>query len=130
EKKSGQAAASVDNEGEKENKKTASGDEAPAGGRPEKPAAARKRPAGAAAKRPAGAAGKRPAGAARKRPAAKAKEEEKPKGPSKNQPYLDKYVKVLKDNIGEEVLEDAYINDLAKEIPTIIVKKERWYEVA
>lgn len=56
--------------------------------------------------------------------------EEAPKKPSANQPYLDKYVKVITDNIGSDVIEDAYINELAKEVPTLVINQKRWYEVA
>lgn len=75
------------------------------------------------------AAAKRRAAAARRRAAAK-KEEEKPKGPSKNQPLLDKYVQVIKSHFGDDVIEEAYINWLAKEVPTLVIKKEKWFEVA
>ncbi|MDQ0339426.1 NADH-quinone oxidoreductase subunit C [Caldalkalibacillus uzonensis] len=71
------------------------------------------------------------AAAARKKKALEGKEEEvKPKEPSKNQPLLDKYVRVLKEHFEEDVLEDAYINELAKEVPTLVIKKEHWFEVA
>lgn len=56
--------------------------------------------------------------------------EEAPKKPSVNQPYLDKYVKVITDNIGSDVIEDSYINQLGKDVPTLLIKQERWYEVA
>lgn len=59
-----------------------------------------------------------------------AAESEKPKEPSVNQPYLDKYVKVITDNIGADVIEEAYINELGKEVPTLVIKRERWFEVA
>ncbi|GAA0367297.1 hypothetical protein GCM10008968_23970 [Bacillus horti] len=47
-----------------------------------------------------------------------------------NQPYLDKYVKVIKEHIGEDVVEEAYINELAKDAPTLVIKREQWHEVA
>lgn len=56
--------------------------------------------------------------------------EETPKAPSKNQPYLDKYVSRLTEAFGAEVLEASYINELGKEVPTLVVKNERWHEVA
>lgn len=56
--------------------------------------------------------------------------EETPKAPSKNQPYLDKYVKLITEKFGADVIEDAYINELAKEVPTLIIKNESWHEVA
>jgi len=57
-------------------------------------------------------------------------EEEKPREPSKNQPLLDKYVQVIKNHFEDDVIEDAYINWLAKEVPTLVIKKERWFDVA
>jgi NADH-quinone oxidoreductase subunit C len=56
--------------------------------------------------------------------------EEAPKAPSKNQPYLDKYVKLISEKFGADVLEASYINELAKEVPTLIVKNEHWHDVA
>lgn len=53
-----------------------------------------------------------------------------PKAPSKNQPYLDKYVKVITSTFGDEVIESSYINELGKDVPTIIVKNERLHDVA
>ena len=54
-------------------------------------------------------------------------EEEKP---SPNQPLLDKYVKVIEDHLGKEVLEESYINRLSKDVPTLVIKKEAYYKVA
>lgn len=69
-----------------------------------------------------------------KRPAArsKAKKEEADteKAPSHNQPLLDKYVSVLKEHLGEDCIEAAYINRLSKHVPTIEVGVEKFYEVA
>ncbi|UYZ13923.1 NADH-quinone oxidoreductase subunit C [Brevibacillus sp. WF146] len=53
-----------------------------------------------------------------------------PKPPSKNQPYLDKYVARISETFGADVLEAAYINELSKDVPTLVVKNERWHEVA
>ncbi len=53
-----------------------------------------------------------------------------PKAPSKNQPYLDKYVKVITSKLGSDVIEASYINELAKDVPTIVVKNERLHDVA
>jgi NADH-quinone oxidoreductase subunit C len=73
------------------------------------------------------------AAAAAKAKASKAEttsEEEEPKQPSINQPTLDKYVKVISENIGEDVIDESYINELSKEVPTLVIKNERWFEVA
>jgi NADH-quinone oxidoreductase subunit C len=50
--------------------------------------------------------------------------------PSPNQPLLDKYVKVIREHLGEDVLEDAYINRLAKDVPTLVAKKDTYYKIA
>lgn len=55
---------------------------------------------------------------------------EKVEEPSPNQPYLDKYVKVIHENLGEDVLEDYYINKLSKDVPTLVVKADTYYKVA
>lgn len=58
------------------------------------------------------------------------KSAEKEELPSPNQPLLDKYVKVIREHLGEDVLEEAYINRLAKDVPTLVVKKDAYYKVA
>ncbi|MFD2074450.1 NADH-quinone oxidoreductase subunit C [Geobacillus jurassicus] len=50
--------------------------------------------------------------------------------PSPNDPLLEKYVRVIHEHLGPDVLEDAYINRLAKDVPTLVVKKEAYYKVA
>jgi NADH-quinone oxidoreductase subunit C len=50
--------------------------------------------------------------------------------PSPNQPLLDKYVKVICEHLGEDVLEDAYINRLSKDVPTLVAKKDTYYKIA
>ncbi|ENQ3078271.1 NADH-quinone oxidoreductase subunit C [Bacillus cereus] len=70
------------------------------------------------------------AGAAKARAAGGKKEEEvKVEQPSQNQPYLDAYVQVVTAKLGEGVLEDFYINRLSKDVPTLVVKVEHYYEV-
>lgn len=49
--------------------------------------------------------------------------------PSVNQPYLDKYVKVIEEHLGNDVLEDSYINRLSKDVPTLVAKRETYYKV-
>lgn len=53
-----------------------------------------------------------------------------PETPSPNQPYLDKYVKVIEKHLGLEVLEDYYINRLSKDVPTLVAKKESYFKMA
>jgi NADH-quinone oxidoreductase subunit C len=43
---------------------------------------------------------------------------------------LDKYVKVISENLGSDVLADSYINKLSKDVPTLVVKRESYYKVA
>ncbi|MBO8172003.1 MAG: NADH-quinone oxidoreductase subunit C [Bacillaceae bacterium] len=88
--------------------------------------------AAAAAKAKAAAAAKAKAAAAARAKAAGAgkAEEDKPKEPSPNQPMLDHIVKVLTSNMGEDVIEESYINELAKDEPTLIINNEKWHEAA
>lgn len=81
--------------------------------------------AAAKAKAAAAAKAKSQAGAT---PAADQPAEEKM--PSPNQVYLDKYVKVISDNLGADVLEDYYINTLSKDVPTLIAKPEFYGRLA
>lgn len=80
--------------------------------------------AAAKAKAAAAAAKAKAAGGAN---ASEAAEEKKP---SPNQPYLDKYIKVIEDHLGKDCLEDSYINELSKDVPTLVVKKESYYKTA
>ncbi|WP_174524453.1 NADH-quinone oxidoreductase subunit C, partial [Neobacillus niacini] len=50
--------------------------------------------------------------------------------PSPNQPFLDKYRKVIEENLGADVLEDSYINKLSKDVPTLVAKKDTYFKVA
>lgn len=87
----------------------------------------------AKAKAKAIAAAKAKAAAAAKAKAAATGEADAPKQaetPSPNQPLLDKYVKVIKEHLGEDVLEDAYINRLSKDVPTLVAKKDTYYKIA
>lgn len=54
-------------------------------------------------------------------------EEEKP---SPNQPALDRYVQIIRENLGEDLLDDAYINRLAKHVPTLVARKETYLKLA
>ncbi|BDG33855.1 NADH-quinone oxidoreductase subunit C [Parageobacillus thermoglucosidasius] len=57
-------------------------------------------------------------------------EAEKEDAPSPNQPLLDKYARMIRERLGGDVLEEAYINRLAKDVPTLVVKKDAYYKVA
>jgi NADH-quinone oxidoreductase subunit C len=87
----------------------------------------------AKAKAAAAAKAKAAAAAAAKAKAAEgetAEAEAVPKAPSKNQPYLDKYVQRITEKFGADVIEAAYINELAKDVPTLVIKNESWHDVA
>ena len=81
------------------------------------------------AKKKAAAAAKAKAAAAAKAKSADVAEEKEEK-PSPNQPYLDKYVKVIEEHLGKDALENAYINRLSKDVPTLVVKKDTYFKVA
>ncbi|MEH7299094.1 NADH-quinone oxidoreductase subunit C [Neobacillus drentensis] len=98
----------------------AAGDGAPSGDDAKaKAAAAAKAKAVAAAKAKAAAGGKAETAA----PAAEEK-------PSVNQPFLDKYLKVIEENMGSDVLEDSYINKLSKDVPTLVARRETYFKLA
>ncbi|EOQ19119.1 NADH (or F420H2) dehydrogenase, subunit C, partial [Bacillus cereus VDM021] len=77
------------------------------------------------------AVAKAKAAAAAKAKGAAGKKEEEPKQeePSPNQPYLDAYVKIIKEKTGEHSLVDYYINKLSKDVPTLVVELKNYYEV-
>lgn len=81
----------------------------------------------AAAKAKAAAAAKAKARAAKKKEEA---QEEEPQKPSPNQPQLDLYIRVLTRELGEEALEESYINRISKEMPTLVIYKEYWRDAA
>lgn len=85
------------------------------------------------AKQKAIAAAKAKAAAAARAKAAAAGEDggaAKPSASSPNDPLLQKYVRIIEEHLGPDVLEDAYINRLAKDVPTLVVPKEAHYKVA
>ncbi|MGG3018879.1 hypothetical protein ABEO62_08625 [Geobacillus stearothermophilus] len=47
----------------------------------------------------------------------------KPSASSPNDPLLQKYVRIIEEHLGPDVLEDAYINRLAKDVPTLVVPR-------
>ncbi|WJE34726.1 NADH-quinone oxidoreductase subunit C [Bacillus mycoides] len=49
--------------------------------------------------------------------------------PSVNQPYLNRYVEIVKERIGEYALVDSYINKLSKDVPTLVAEPSKYYEV-
>ncbi|WP_430477039.1 NADH-quinone oxidoreductase subunit C [Bacillus cereus] len=59
----------------------------------------------------------------------KAEDEPKPEEISINQPYLNQYVGVIREKVGESALVDSYINKLSKDVPTLVVDTSKYYEV-
>jgi NADH-quinone oxidoreductase subunit C len=53
-----------------------------------------------------------------------------PKPPSPKQPWLDEAVELLKSEVHPEAVEEASINELSDDMPTIVVKAEHWRAVA
>lgn len=84
-------------------------------------AAAEARAARAAAKEAANAGGAAPEGAADPPP---------PPEPSPKQPELDAVARLIRGLVHEEALEDAYVNEMSRHMPTIIVKNEHWLATA
>ncbi|WP_144469413.1 NADH-quinone oxidoreductase subunit C [Bacillus thuringiensis] len=62
---------------------------------------------------------------------AEGKKEDEPKQeePSVNQPHLNQYVEAIREKLGEGALVDSYINKLSKDVPTLVVDPEKYYEV-
>ncbi|MDA2039552.1 NADH-quinone oxidoreductase subunit C [Bacillus cereus] len=83
------------------------------------------------AKAIAAAKAKAAAAARAKTKGAEGKKEEAPKQeePSINEPYLNQYVEVIKEKMGEDILVDSYINKLSKDVPTLVVESQKYYEV-
>ncbi|MFE5324155.1 NADH-quinone oxidoreductase subunit C [Paenibacillus sp. NPDC056579] len=57
-------------------------------------------------------------------------EDDAPKQPSPNQPRLDQWVKILKEQIGDDAVEEAFINEKDGHLPYIIIKNEKWVSSA
>ncbi|WP_416808262.1 NADH-quinone oxidoreductase subunit C [Bacillus thuringiensis] len=83
------------------------------------------------AKAIAAAKAKAAAAARAKTKGAEGKKEDEPKREetSVNQPYLNQYVEAIREKVGEGALVDSYINKLSKDVPTLVVDPEKYYEV-
>jgi NADH-quinone oxidoreductase subunit C len=53
-----------------------------------------------------------------------------PKEPSPNQPMLDRLVQIIKENVGEDAVEQAFINERDNHMPVVIIKSDLWGETA
>ncbi|RUS49179.1 NADH-quinone oxidoreductase subunit C [Cohnella sp. AR92] len=62
--------------------------------------------------------------------AAETAEAAPPPPPSPNQPRLDRAVQLLRELVAEDAVEEAAINELNDDLPTLVVKNERWLEAA
>lgn len=49
---------------------------------------------------------------------------------SPNQPRLDRAAAILREQIAEDAVEEAYINELNDDMPTLVVKNSHWLEAA
>lgn len=55
---------------------------------------------------------------------------EEVKASSPNQPLLDSYVMVISEKISVEAIKEAYINEANTHMPTLIIDKKYWADVA
>ncbi|MBD2868356.1 NADH-quinone oxidoreductase subunit C [Paenibacillus arenilitoris] len=53
-----------------------------------------------------------------------------PKPPSPKQPELERIVELLKRDVSEEAVEDAYVNELNGDMPTVVVRNAHWRPAA
>lgn len=53
-----------------------------------------------------------------------------PKIPSPLQPRLDHWVKLIKEQVGDDAIEEAFINERDAHLPYIVIKNEQWAGVA
>jgi NADH-quinone oxidoreductase subunit C len=53
-----------------------------------------------------------------------------PKEPSPKQPFLDHAVKLLKEQLGEAAVAEAFINERDGHLPYLIIAPEKWYDTA
>ncbi len=88
-----------------------------------------KKPAAPKTPRAAQAAGRARPVPPRGRAAGKPKEE-KPLPPSPKQPVVDGYAKLIREKISPEAVESAFINQPNDHLPTLVIKKEFWIQVA
>lgn len=53
-----------------------------------------------------------------------------PPPPSPNQPRLNRAVELLREHVGADAVEEAYINEANDHLPTIVMKDEHWAKAA
>lgn len=59
-----------------------------------------------------------------------AEEDAAPKAPSPLQPRLDDFVKLVREAMGDDAVQEAFINEKDAHLPCVVVKNESWYETA
>jgi NADH-quinone oxidoreductase subunit C len=64
------------------------------------------------------------------RPRPQVKKEEVPPEPSPKEPLLNEYKEKIAGKFGQDAIEEAYINRPNGHLPTLVVKKEKWKEIA
>ncbi|MDQ1911236.1 NADH-quinone oxidoreductase subunit C [Paenibacillus sp. GD4] len=95
------------------------------------PAAERAAPTDAEKEAKAKAAAEARAARANARAAAKEGDApEAPKEPSPKQPVLDRAAAILREAVGSDAVEQAFINEKNDHMPYLIVKNDSWYEAA
>ncbi|SFI66340.1 NADH-quinone oxidoreductase subunit C [Thermoflavimicrobium dichotomicum] len=72
----------------------------------------------------------KPSATPRPRPAAKPVKEEKPLPPSPEQPTLDRYVQLIREQVHEEAVEQGFVNRVNNHLPTLIIQSKWWLAVA
>ncbi|GAA0487284.1 hypothetical protein GCM10008986_10960 [Salinibacillus aidingensis] len=68
-----------------------------------------------------------------KRPRKKRTKKDQPpekQEPSPNQPLLDHYVKMIKNSLGDDSIEEAFVNRSSKELPTITATPKSYFSIA
>ncbi|SDN12981.1 NADH (or F420H2) dehydrogenase, subunit C, partial [Fictibacillus solisalsi] len=73
------------------------------------------------------------AAAARAKAASAAKTADEPaeeQKPSPLQPLLDKYKAIIQKELGDDALEDSYINLLSKDVPTLVAQPDTYFKIA
>jgi len=55
---------------------------------------------------------------------------EEVKASSPKQPLLDSYVKIISEQVAQDAVKEAYINEVNSHMPALIIRKENWHDVA
>lgn len=52
------------------------------------------------------------------------------KEPSPNQPLLDSFLRIIQEHVGEEAVEQSFINERDRHLPYVVIKSEHWLQTA